>query len=87
MPLYFILSRMENNCFEIGNFPDIFEVAHVTALWKRAGLKCDPVSVLGREEGCTVKYTPSPEGVPKGKGVFLTVYPESNPIMDSISFK
>ena len=42
------------------------------------------VSVLGRDEGYTVKYTPSPEGVPKGKGVFLTVYPESSPIMDSI---
>ena len=25
------------------------------------------VSVLGREEGCTDKYTPSPEGVPEGE--------------------
>ena len=25
------------------------------------------VSVLGREEGYTVKYTPLPEGVPKGE--------------------
>ena len=25
------------------------------------------VSVLGREKGYTVKYTPSPVGVPKGK--------------------
>ena len=25
------------------------------------------VSVLGQEEGYTVKYTPPPEGVPKGK--------------------
>ena len=25
------------------------------------------VSVLGRDEGCTVKYSPSPEGVPEGK--------------------
>ena len=25
------------------------------------------VSVLGREEGYTVKYTPSPEGVPEGE--------------------
>ena len=24
------------------------------------------LSVLGQEEGYTVKYTPSPEGVPKG---------------------
>ena len=33
---------MFNNCFEIGHFPDIFKVAHVTALWKRSGLKSDP---------------------------------------------
>ena len=26
------------------------------------------VSVLGREEGYTVKYTPSPEGVPVDEG-------------------
>ena len=53
------------------------------------------VSVLGREEGYTVKYTPLPEGVPKGeaqgysegKGVYLTVYPELSPNRDSISFK
>ena len=25
------------------------------------------VSVLGRDEGFTVKYTPLPEGVPKGE--------------------
>ena len=47
----------------------------------------DNVSVLGREEGYTVKYTPSPEGTPEGKGVYLTVYPESSPNTDSISFK
>ena len=48
------------------------------------------VSVLGREEGYTVKYTPFPEGVPEvtpeGERVYLTVYPESSPNMDSISF-
>ena len=27
----------------------------------------DTVSVLGQEEGYTVKYTPSPEGAPKGE--------------------
>ena len=41
------------------------------------------VSGLGQEEGYTVKYTPSPEGVsegtPEGEGVYLTVYPESIP--------
>ena len=38
------------------------------------------VSVLGQEEGYTVKYTPPPEGVPEG------VYPESSPNTDIISF-
>ena len=41
-----------------------------------------------------VKYTPLPEGVPKAKpkgtleggGVYLTVYPESSPNTDIISF-
>ena len=42
------------------------------------------VSVLGREEGYTVKYTPE---LPKTKGVYLTVYPELSPNTDSISFK
>ena len=41
-PLSFSLSRMFNNCFEIGHFPDIFKISHVTALWKRSGLKLDP---------------------------------------------
>ena len=41
-PISFSLSRMFNNCFEIGHFPDIFKIAHVTALWKKAGLKSDP---------------------------------------------
>ena len=27
-----------------------------------------------------------PEGTPEGKGVYLTVYPESSPNTDSISF-
>ena len=42
----------------------------------------DNVSVLGREEGYTVRYTPAPEG----KGVYLIVYPESSPNTNSISF-
>ena len=49
------------------------------------------ISVLGREEGCTVKYSPThegvPEGTPEGGGVYLTVYPESSPNTDIISFK
>ena len=44
------------------------------------------VSVLGRDEGCTVKYSPSPEGAPEGEGLYFTVHPESCPNTDSISF-
>ena len=48
------------------------------------------ISLLGREEGYTVKYTPLyegvPEGTPEGKGVYWTVYPESSSNTDSISF-
>ena len=43
-PLSFSLSRLLNNCFEIGHFPDIFKISHVTALWKRSGLKSDPAN-------------------------------------------
>ena len=28
---------------------------------------CSTVSVLGRDKGYTIKYTPLPEGVPEGK--------------------
>ena len=44
------------------------------------------VSVLLPEEGYTVKYTPLPEGVPEGEGVYLTIYPKLSPNTDSISF-
>ena len=54
------------------------------------------VSVLGRDEGYTVKYTPlakalpegDPEGkAPEGKGVYLTtVNPVLSSNMESISF-
>ena len=36
------------------------------AVCDRQGLE-DTVSVLGQEEGYTVKYTPPSEGVPEGK--------------------
>ena len=32
------------------------------------------VSVLGREEGYTVKYSPSPEGVPEGEAITVELY-------------
>ena len=41
-PISFSLSRVFNNCFEIGHFPDIFKISHVTALWKKKGLKSEP---------------------------------------------
>ena len=52
------------------------------------------VSVLGREEGYTVKYTPppeevpeaKPEGTPEGGGEYLTVYPKLCPNKDFLSF-
>ena len=35
-------------------------------LWlKMSQNQWNTVSVLGQEEGCTVKYTPLPEGVPE----------------------
>ncbi len=41
-PISFPMYRLFNNLFEIGHFPDIFKVSHITALWKRSGLKSDP---------------------------------------------
>ena len=48
------------------------------------------VSVLGRDEGYMVKYSPSPEGVLegtlKGEGLYLTVYSEASANLDKIKF-
>ena len=46
----------------------------------------DTVSVLGQDEGYTVKYSPPPEGFFEGGGLYLTVYPQSSPNTGSISF-
>ena len=43
------------------------------------------VSVLGQDEGYTVKYNPLPEGVPEG-AARGTLYPELSPNTDIISF-
>ena len=59
---------------------------------KLSQLSPNTVSVLGRDEGYTVKYNPllegilraKPEGTPKGKGLYLTIYPESGPNTDII---
>ena len=52
------------------------------------------VSILGRDEGYTVKYTlclkeflrDQPEESPECKGLYLTIYLKSSPNMDSIRF-
>ena len=41
-PVSFPLYRLFNNLFEVGHFPDIFKISHVTAIWKRSGLQSDP---------------------------------------------
>ena len=53
----------------------------------------DIVSVVGRDEEYTVKYLclkefprAKHEGTPEGKGLYLTVYPESSPNTGIILF-
>ena len=41
-PVSFPLYRVFNNLFQIGHFPEIFKISHITALWKKSGLKSDP---------------------------------------------
>ena len=38
-PISFPLSTMFNDMFREGFFPDIFKIAHITAIWKQKGLK------------------------------------------------
>ena len=50
-PISFSMSRLFNNLFEIGYFPDIWKMAHVTAIYKKSGPKtCKtsyrPISLL-----------------------------------------
>ena len=50
-PVSFPLYRIFNNLFQIGHFPTIWKLAHVTAIWKRSGLKSSkssyrPISLL-----------------------------------------
>ena len=46
------------------------------------------ISVLRRDKGYTVKYTPLaedvPEGTPEAEGVYLTICPKLSPYTDSI---
>ena len=67
-----------------GNFRGLTEsTQNDSETWQLLQCNAETVSVLGREEGYKVKYTPSPEG----EGVYLTVYSELSPNTDSISFK
>ena len=50
-PMSFSFSRLLNNLFEAGHFPDIWKIAHITAIYKRSGPKTDkssfrPISLL-----------------------------------------
>ena len=50
-PISFSLSRLFNNLFKIGHFPNIWKIAHITAVYKRSGPKTDkssfrPISIL-----------------------------------------
>ena len=46
-PISFPLSRMFNNMFDIGYFPEIFKIGHITALFKGKGLKSDKENYRG----------------------------------------
>ena len=43
------------------------------SIWDNVFFAFFTVSVLGQDEGCTVQYSPLPEGTPEGKGLYLTV--------------
>ena len=50
-PISFSMSRLFNNLFEIGHFPNIWKIAHITAIYKKSGSKsCKtnyrPISLL-----------------------------------------
>ena len=50
-PISFSLSTLFNNMFSVGIFPEVFKIAHVTAVWKRVGSKTSksqyrPISLL-----------------------------------------
>ena len=50
-PISFSMSRLFNNRFESGHFPNLWKLAHVTPVYKRSGSKTDktnyrPISIL-----------------------------------------
>ena len=46
-PISFPLYKVFNNLFEIGYFPEIFKMSHITALYKGDGLKSDKANYRG----------------------------------------
>ena len=38
-PISYSMSKLFNNLFEIGHFPDLWKIAHITAIYKRSGSK------------------------------------------------
>ena len=50
-PISYSLSKLFNNLFEMGHFPDIWKVAHISAIYKKSGSKNSksnfrPISIL-----------------------------------------
>ena len=50
-PISYSLSRLFNNLFEVGHFPHLWKMAHITAIYKKSGPKTDkssfrPISIL-----------------------------------------
>ena len=50
-PIAYSMAKLVNNLFEIGHFPDLWKIAHITAIYKRSGPKTSktnfrPISIL-----------------------------------------
>ena len=50
-PISYSMSKLFNNLFKIGHFPDLWKIAHITAVYKRTGPKTSktsfrPISIL-----------------------------------------
>ena len=43
-PISFSLSRLFNNLFEVGHYPDLWKISHVTPIFKHKGFKNDKVN-------------------------------------------
>ena len=75
----------------VGSFLWYFPIApYLTSTCPGVESDLNNIPVLGQDEGYMFKYNPLPEGVPEGtpegKELNLTVYPESSPNKDIISF-